>query len=151
MANQNKYKYVPIDPERWHIVVRPDNKEINLDKCCIYDNPDDPGGCDCCYDNWNDELKIKLKDFGKAVETANQAQAKLLFYRSRRDGLKQWLVDLDLLDDYTSEICDQFELIISQVEKICSSSVNTVRAIEILFCMVRDFYSQYDKIRIIYD
>jgi hypothetical protein len=149
MANQSIPEYVDIKPE-WTKVVR-DGKEVDLTKCCMHETAEDPKGCDCCYDEWNNDLKNKQKDYGKLLEEASQAQATLLFYKGRRDGLKKWLDDLNQLDEYALEICDQFELIISQVDKICCNAGHTVKAVEILFCMIRDFYSQIDKIKILHD
>ena len=148
MANQPKYVDVPAE---WTQYKRPDGKIVDLKKCCIHDNPDDPTGCDCCYDEWVNDLNAKQKEFGTLVESAAQAQLTLLFYKSRRDGLKKWVDDLTLLDEYVLDICDQFELIISQLDKICTNAGHTVKAVEILFCMIRDFYIQIDKLKIIYE
>ena len=134
-------KYVPI-ADGWET-----DGKTSLKDCCFKDPKDDPKGCDCCYDNWNDELKNKRDEFGRKSEAANQAKDKLAFSKGRRDGFKKWRDDLTTLDEQSREICDQFSLIISQVSKICSASGCTVKAVEILFCMLRDFYAQLDKIK----
>ena len=132
MANQPKPEYVNV-PQDWPQYKRPDGRVVDLNKCCIHDNPDDPTGCDCCYDGWKNDLNTKQKEFGTLMESAAQAQATLLFYKGRRDGLKKWLDDLTQLDEYALEIRDQFELIISQVDKICDNAGHTVKAVEYSF------------------
>lgn len=144
--NSNKCKpYQPI-PKDWD-----DKGEPKLKDCCKSNTQDDPTGCDCCYDTWSDELKKRQDEFGRANEMASQAKDKLAFSKSKRDGLKKWLDEMVLLDDYSKDICNQFSLIISSVDKICSSSGYTIKAVDILFCMVRDFYSQLDKIKVHYE
>jgi hypothetical protein len=125
--------------------------EVDVKDCCIKGPSDDPKGCDCCYDTWNDELKDKQKQWGQLSEEASQAQDKLTFSKVKRDGFKKWRDDLLLIDEYSADVCHQFDLIISQVQKICKSTKHTVKASRILLCMVRDFYMQLDKIRIKYD
>ncbi|HWJ90776.1 MAG TPA: hypothetical protein VNR87_06675 [Flavisolibacter sp.] len=149
MANTfTEYEIVPID--NWTEYSQGDRR-VDLKKCCMHENPDDQKCCDCCYDEWSNQLNEKQKEYGTLVENAAQAQASLIFYKGRRDGLKKWLDDLTQLEDYTADICDQFDLIISQVDKICYSAGNTVKAVEILFCMVRDFYSQIDEVKKYYE
>jgi hypothetical protein len=132
-------KYEPI-PDDWD--------KGSLKTCCFKDPNNNPeSGCDCCYDTWNDQLKAKQDELGKKTETANQAKDRLTFIKGRRDGFKKWRDGLVVLDEESRDICDQFSLIISQVNKICSSAGYTIKATQILFCMIRDFYSQMDKIK----
>jgi hypothetical protein len=119
--------------------------------CCKSGGSDEPSGCDCCYDEWNNELKSKSGLFGQKTEEALQAKEALLFSKARRDGFKKWFDELVLVDEYSRDICDQFSLIISQVDKICDSSRRTIKAVETLYCMIRDFYSQLDKVQLTYE
>jgi hypothetical protein len=147
MAIQCKpYRDIPTD---WD--TRSRDGGPSLKDCCSTGTTEEPTGCDCCYDEWNNELKSKRGLFGQKTEEALQAKEKLLFSKTRRDGFKKWYDELALVDEYAREICDQFSLIISQVDQVCSSSKRTIDAVEILFCMIRDFYSQLDKIKYIYE
>lgn len=144
--DKNCKKYEPI-PANWDQVGK-----NSVASCCLKDPNEDPGkGCDCCYDSWSDQLKKKQDEFGRKSEEAIQAKAKLDFSKGRRDGFKKWQDGLLQLDEQSKDICSQFSLIISQVNKICSNSGYTVKAVEILFCMIRDFYSQLDKINAKYE
>lgn len=136
-------------PDDWDSKSKDGKKPIK--ECCKGDSSEEPPGCDCCYDEWNNELKSKSGLLGQKTEEAERAKEALLFSKARRDGFKKWFDELVLVDEYSREICDQFSLITSQVDKICHSSRRTIKAVEILFCMIRDFYSQLDKVQQTYE
>lgn len=142
----NPYRDIPND---WDTRTKDGGPSIK--DCCRTATTEEPTGCDCCYDEWSNELKSKEGLFGQKTEEALQAKERLLFSKIRRDGFKKWYDELTLVDEYTREICDQFSLILSQVDQVCSSSRRTIDAVEILFCMIRDFYSQLDKIKATYE
>lgn len=150
-TNSTKCKEYVAIPEEWYHYKDEHGDTRDLQDCCIKGSSGDPKGCDCCYDNWNDELKEKQKKWGELSEESKQAKDNLAFSKSKRDGFKKWKDDLVVMQDNTADICNQFDLIISQVHKMCSSSKQTVKATKILMCMIRDFYMQLDKIRVKYD
>ncbi len=135
------HNYQPISPD-W-------DKETILD-CCTKQTTDDP--CiECCYDTWQDELKVVTQKYNSAKETADQLQKKLVFITDRRNKYRKWLDELNNAQDLAIEICNQLELIAVQSDKIWYNSCKAVDAIEILFCMIRDFFMQIDLIKTQYD
>ena len=120
-------------------------------ECCTKDPSETPPGCDCCYDTWKEELIVVKRNYNKANEEAIQANERYKFIVWQRDKFKAWLDDLIKTHQLSQDICNQFEVTISQTEKICTNSDKTVDAIEILFCMVRDLYEQVDLILTIYN
>jgi hypothetical protein len=137
-----KHKYVEINPN-W-------DQETILD-CCQKQPPDGSDCNDCCYDNWQDELKKVASDYYKAVELALQYQNKLNFVIARRDRYKTWIDELVKAENLSAEVCYQLRLIALQSDKIWFNSCKSVQAIEILFCMIRDIFNQIDNIKLIYD
>ena len=119
--------------------------------CCQEDPGNTPSGCDCCYDNWVKELKSVKREFNRVNEQANQFNEQYKFTAAQRDKLKSWLDDLIKADQLARAVCDQFNIIGSQTEKICTNSGKAVKAIEILFCMVRDLFRQIDLTVTIYN
>ncbi len=134
------HNYVKID-SNW-------DKDI-LD-CCKKQDPGDP--CtDCCYDTWQRELKIVTQTYSQAQETANQLQNKWNFIYSRRNTYKTWVDELDKAENLARDICYQLELIALQSDKIWFNSCKAIDAIEILFCMIRDYFTQIDLLKSKYD
>ena len=136
-----KHQYIPVDT-KW------DEKTIL--ECC-QGTTDDPGCTDCCYDSWQNELKKVTPDYYKAVELSGQLQNQVNFVSSRRDRYKTWYDELIKAESLSADVCQQLNLIAVQSDKIWFNSCKAVEAIEILFCMIRDIYSQTDKIKNIYD
>lgn len=135
------HNYQPIPPD-W-------DKETVLD-CCTKQTTEDP--CtDCCYDTWQNELKVVTQKYNSANETAAQLQKMLAFVTDRRNKYRKWLDELNNAQDLAVEICNQLELIALQSDKIWYNSCKAVDAIEILFCMIRDFFMQIDLIKTQYD
>jgi hypothetical protein len=126
------------------------DQETILD-CCQKQPPDDSNCNDCCYDNWQAELKKVASDYYKAVELAQQLQNKLTFITSRRDRYKTWIDELIKAETLSAEVCYQLKLIALQSDKIWFNSCKAVQSIEILFCMIRDIFNQIDHIKQIYD
>jgi hypothetical protein len=117
-------------------------------ECCTKTPPDPSGCCDCCYDSWVTELKKVRQDYSRVSENAKQLSDEYNLTAAERDKLKSWLDDLIKTDQLSMALCDQFAVLGSQVEKICTNAEKTVEAIGILFCMIRDFYEQVDQILI---
>jgi hypothetical protein len=120
-------------------------------KCCSSNTPEDPKCTDCCYDKWQDELKEVIQNFKREEERAIQAKKKFEFASEKSQRYKTWLDELKKAEELARQICYQLDIIASQSDKIWYNSIQAVRAIEILFCMLRDFYMQVDCIKKRYD
>src|SRR5690606_5534991 len=137
-----EHVYEPLEQEKWEEKIR---------ECCQKEDPDDPKGCDCCYDTWQEELKdVKVK-YAEAEEQARLLAAELAFVSDRRNKLKTWYDELTRADELSRQLCNQIEVFIDQIEKVSSNTKLAVKAIKILYCMIRDFYMQIDLIKVRYD
>jgi hypothetical protein len=119
-------------------------------KCCA-DDPSDTTSCDCCYETWQKELKEANLQFAQVTEEAKQISEKFKYISLERDKFKEWLDYLVKANQLAQEVCSQFQVIASQLDKICVNSEKSVTAIEILFCMVRDIFEQTDLIVTLYN
>lgn len=126
------------------------DKDTILD-CCKTQGPGDPTCVECCYDTWQDELKTVTQKYNSVVEKATQIQNKLVFITDRRNKYKIWLDEIKNAQEIAVAICNQLELIAVQSDKIWYNSCKAVYAVEILFCMIRDFFMQLDLIKTQYD
>ncbi|HTE22909.1 hypothetical protein [Flavitalea sp.] len=134
---------------------QPSDKNIGegsqLFDCCRKDPPDDPKCTDCCYDDWRDELKEVTCRYTSKVEEVLQMEKQLSVIMDRRNRYRKWIDELIDAEDKARLICHQLDILASQSEKIWYNSCKATEAIEILFCMIRDFYFQVDQIKIRYD
>ena len=119
--------------------------------CCEQENPDEPKGCDCCYDTWKEELREVNTKYSEAEEEARNITAELAYLTERRDRLKTWYDELTRANDLSRSICEQLEVMLDQIEKISRNTKHAVKAIKIVYCMIRDFYMQVDLIKQKYD
>lgn len=119
--------------------------------CCDGDNPDEPKGCDCCYDTWKAELREVNTKYSEAEEVARLLTAELVFMAERRDRLKNWYDELTKANDLAQHICQQLEVMLSQTKKIATNTKYAIEAIKTLYCMIRDFYMQLDLLKVKYD
>lgn len=133
-----EHVYETLDREVW---------EKKIEECCDKENQDDPKGCDCCYDTWINELKEVKTKYSEAEEQARQVAAELAFVSDRRNKLKNWYDELTKANDLSRQLCDQIEVFIDQIEKVSVNTKLAVKAIRILYCMIRDFYMQVDLIK----
>lgn len=118
--------------------------------CCSSEQTEEP--CDdCCYDKWTDELKEVSTRYGFAIEDALQLQNRLSIVTDKRNRYKKWLEELELIEEKAAVISNHLEVIASQAGKIWYNACKAIEAIEILFCMIRDFYYQVDEIKKRYD
>lgn len=120
-------------------------------ECCDKEDPDDPRGCDCCYDSWTEELKEVNTKYSEADEEAKQLSIELTYISGRRDQLKNWYDELTEAHDLSRQICDQLEIMEDQTEKVAMNTEYAIKAIGILYCMIRDFYMQIDWIKTKHD
>lgn len=119
--------------------------------CCRKDPPDDPKCTDCCYDTWQDELKQVTTKYTSKVEEVNQMEKRLGVITDRRNRFKKWIDELNEAEEKSRAICHQLDILAAQSEKIWYNSCKANEAIEILYCMIRDFYFQVDEIKRRYD
>lgn len=130
--------------------IAPDWDKDTILECCQQNNQDQP--CtDCCYDSWETELKKVNPAYNAIVELTTQLQNKYDFITGRRDRYKSWVDELNKAELLAREICYQLKLIAIQSNKIWYNSCEAEKAIEILFCMLRDIYMQLDEIKTMYD
>ncbi len=139
MLTKHKYERIP---ENW-------DAETILE--CCGTNPDDPTCVECCYDIWQKELKTVTQSYAQALEEAEQKQNKWNFIYARRSTYKTWVDELDKAESLARDICYQLEIIALQADKIWYNACKAVEAIEILFCMIRDYFMQIDLLKSIYD
>lgn len=115
---------------------------------CCNTTPSADGSCtDCCYDTWQDQLKDVTQRSAAVTEKTAQLQNKITFITDRRSRYKTWLDELDKAETLARNICHQLEIIATQADKIWYNASKACKAIETLFCMIRDFYMQVDYIR----
>ena len=119
--------------------------------CCKTDTDNDPCGGDCCYDTWSDEAKQISKKLNEQKEEVDQLQKHLEFFTIRRDKFKTWKEELKTANNLAKDICRQLELIAEHSNKIWANSFLAVKAIQTLFCMIREFFMQLDYIKTRYD
>ena len=129
----------------------PENWNAGTKDCCDKEDPENPRGCDCCYDSWQDELKEVNLSYNDSQEKVNQLKGKLTVLTDRRDRLKTWYDEMTTANELARKICDQLEILIEQTGKVATNTCLTVKAIKTLYCMIRDFYMQIDLIKSKYD
>ena len=131
------------------MLVKHDYKDLGewmtdeLKKCCHRDTGDDPSG-DCCYDTWQVRLQEVNTEFNRVNECAIQVKDELSAAIVRRDTLKKWYDELSNADELARKICDQLAVVLIQTKKVGTNTKCAVEAIQILFCMIRDFYKRVD-------
>jgi hypothetical protein len=119
----------------------------DIKDCCKATPPGQTGCTDCCYDDWQDELKTVSATYSAAQEQASQKQIEYDFLVSRRDRYKSWLVELDTADTQARDICAQLKLLAVQTDRIWYNSNKTVEAVEILYCMIREMMLSSDRLK----
>jgi hypothetical protein len=115
--------------------------------CCKTPGPDDSKCNDCCYDTWKDELKKVNQSYSETLEQVDQMKKALTFVMERRNKFRTWLDELLKAEDLARSICNQLDIIATQSDKIWFNADKARSAIEILFCMIRDFYCRVDYIK----
>ncbi|MBX2924693.1 MAG: hypothetical protein KF746_21000 [Chitinophagaceae bacterium] len=118
-------------------------------QCCLPPEEENPGGCDCCYDEWTREYKQTVLDLNLKLEEAEQGNIRYKFLSERREMLKSWYEDLAKADELARVICGQFEVLEAQVDKAHENSAYAIDAINYLFCMIKGFYIKVDGVKTI--
>ena len=125
--------------------------DLKIPDCCHRDEPGDRAECDCCYDEWQKQLEGVRTRFSEVEEKARLKGNELSFIKGRRDTLKAWYDELVIVSEKSREICNTLDILLNQMEKISTNTQLAVNALKILYCMLRDFYRQLDKIKLRYD
>ena len=125
--------------------------ELTPPDCCDTEDPNDPQGCGCYYDTWQQELQKVTITYSQQDEGSRLLAQELLSATQRRDTLKTWYDELTQTDYASRQIIDLLEVMLHQAKKIAANTATTVEAIKVLYVMVRDFYLQVDKIKQKYD
>jgi hypothetical protein len=114
--------------------------------CCDHSKPTpcDPPGSDCCYDTWKAELAGVTWEYNHVTKELQHVQKYLDVITARTTRLKTWFDELYNANELARKICYQLEIIEAQVINICINTKFTVKAIEILYCMIREFYVEVD-------
>ena len=133
-----QHNYTDIDQANW-------DKDTILE-CCQPNKPGTPPCSDCCYDSWETELIKVNPAYNTVVELTNQLQNRVDFITGRRDRYKSWVDEFTKAETLARAICDQLGLIATQSDKIWYNTCEAEKAIEILFCMIRDIYMQIDEL-----
>lgn len=114
-------------------------------------NPCNPPGSDCCYNTWSDELKHTTWEYNHVTRELQHVQKYLDHVTMRVTRLKTWFDELYNANELARKICHQLEIIEAQVVNICINTEFTVKAIKILYCMIREFYIEVDCLVVKYD
>jgi hypothetical protein len=120
--------------------------EIKIVRCCPEPprTPPTPTGPDCGYNTWDWELKKVTWELKEVTSELTHVQKHLGVVTIRYNRLKQWHDELTAANELAFKICRQLEIIEAQLINICRNTKCTVKAIEILYCMVREFYEVVD-------
>lgn len=129
----------------------PDDWVDDIASCCPDKPADDPGGSDCCYDAWNNQLISVNRNFRQIDERARRYQRQLDSAITFRDKYKGWFEDLLKANDLAGYICQHMQVFAAQVNNICCTTQSGVDAVNLLFCMARDFYIRVDDLKEEYD
>lgn len=122
-------------------------------KCCEpSQTPGEPNSSDdCCYDTWTNEFKEVDAAFTQADRTVTYLTNRLTHLQTQRDMWKTWKDELDTACVNTTKICQQLEIVLHHTSRISRNAWLTKRAINLLYCMLRDFYMQLDHLKRKYD
>ncbi len=136
-----KHNYCPL-PTDW---------DRDLKDCCPDTPAGDPGSPDCCYQSWNSQLLAVNRNLREADEKAKRLQRQLDSAILFRDKYKAWFEDFSKANDLANYICQHMQVFAAQIENICCSTKSSIDAINLLYCMVRDFYIRVDLLKDDYD
>lgn len=125
--------------------------DLKVPDCCKTGDSGDPGECDCCYDEWQKKLEEVVSKFSGIEEQAKVKVNELSFIKERRNTLKAWYDELVNTNEKSREICDTLDVMLNQIEKIYTNTGFAVNALKIIYCMLRDFYMQLDKLKMKHD
>lgn len=127
--------------------------EPKIKECCEPEKrPGEPEGSgDCCYDTWMKEFKVIDAEYNEADRRVKHITYRLTNLKTQRDMWKTWKDELDKACDSSKKICNQLEILLHHTSRISKNSWLTKRSINLLFCMLRDFFMQVDLLKKKYD
>jgi len=137
----------------FEVVEKIDWDIVKVQRCCPEPprTPPNPTGPDCGYNTWNWEKKIVDWELKEVNSELTHVQKHLVVATTRYTRLKQWHDELTAANELAFKICRQVEVIEAQLENICRNACYTIKAVEILYCMVREFYEVVDGLHGKYD
>jgi hypothetical protein len=129
-----------------------DDKKI---ACCppIREPKQPPSGQDpdCCYNTWQHELDHVNRVLASRNSELAYINKDLKASTDRLDRLFAWNSELVLANGLAIKMCAQLELIEGQLIVVCRNTEYTRQGVELLVCMVRDFFGTVDELQIRYD
>jgi hypothetical protein len=133
----------------FEVVEKIDWDVVKVHRCCPEPprTPPVPTGPDCGYNTWNWEKKIVDWELKEVTSELTHVQKHLVVATTRYTRLKQWHDELTAANELAFKICRQLEVIEAQLENICRNACYTIKAVEILYCMVREFYVVVDGLQ----
>lgn len=125
--------------------------EDKIKQCCDpKKKPENPPTGDCCYDTWTDEYEEVTFLYNQAERRVSRTTDELTYVSSQRDMWKIWYDELTKVNDSSRKLCHQLEIIHHHIHRIGKNTHLTVKAINTLYCMIRDFYMQLDLLKVKY-
>jgi hypothetical protein len=103
---------------------------------------------DCCYDTWSEEYDEVVFLYNQAERRVARVTDELAYITIQRDMWKTWYDELTKVNDSSRKICHQLEIILHHVHRIGKNTHLTVKALNTLYCMIRDFYMQLDHLKV---
>lgn len=127
--------------------------ESKVLKCCPEPKPgpNEPPSSDCCYNSWQAELDIVNWELTTVTSELTHAQKHLAVVTTRYNRLKTWSDELSSANDLSFAVCRQLEIIEAQLVNTIKNTQFTVKGVELLYCMVREFYITLDQLQGKYD
>jgi len=127
--------------------------DSQLHKCCPdpKPNPPDPPSSDCCFNSWQGDLTSINLELTEVNKELAHVQKHLAIATIRYTRLKTWNDELTTANDLAINMCHKLEIIEAQLINICVKTDSTIKGVEILYCMVRDFYQTLDILQEKYD
>ena len=122
--------------------------EVRVKECCdCKKKPENPPSGDCCYDRWMEEYEEVDIQYTQADKRVTQLTNELTYVNSQRDMWKAWYDELTKVNESAKKICHQLEILLHHIHRIGKNTHLTVKAINTLYCMIRDFYMQLDYLK----
>jgi hypothetical protein len=134
--------------------IKPELEEIRID-CCPpprhTGQPPSPQDPDCCFNTWQYELDAVTKELAKVNSELTHVGQHLQVATDRLNRLSTWNTELVSANDLALKICQQLEVIEAQLIVVCRNTESTKECIEVLICMIREFYVTVDELQFRYD
>jgi hypothetical protein len=120
----------------------------NMYKCCDFPPPPhNKKTGDCCYDNWSTDLSKITNELRSATTRAAYKQKEYNYITDWYNTLETWFTDWESADRKVDILCRNLDLFIKHLDRICAITDKTVKAIDILFCMIEDLYFRVDCLK----